>query len=115
MICGNRQFDDRRLEAHVNPVTDGQGQYRRNSYMTLGLALGCGLLLAGWLAGPRSRRSDTLPVRPEVGGRAPSEQLQLLSAPSERRRPVRNWIEIAVAAYKVADSLYRVVPVSRYR
>jgi hypothetical protein len=100
----------------VNPVTDGQGQYRRNSYMTLGLAVGCGLLLAGWLAGPRSRRSDTLPARPQVSGRAPSEQVLLMRAPSERYQPVLDWINIAVAGYRVADSLYRVLtPVFRYR
>ena len=83
--------------------------------MTLGLAVGCGLLLAGWLAGPRSRHSAALLPRPEVGGRAPFEQLPLLRAPSERRQPVRDWIKIAVAVYRVADSLYRVVPAFRYR
>ena len=85
-------------------VIDWREHYDNYPYVSLGVALGGGLVLAGLLARRSSSRRDMLLGTPEFGNRR-----------FERRQPVRYWVGVAFAAYKVAESLYNVLPVFRYR
>ena len=103
----------------VSSITGWRQHYRSHPYTTLALALGCGLLVAGGLSrvrltGRRLHRSDRFPARARAG-RASSGLHRLLDSTSGQSRPLRNWIDLALAAYRVGDSLYRALPVFRRR
>ena len=87
----------------MNSVSGWRGHYDSFPYVALGAALGSGLLLGGLLAGPRTRSSSAAHRRPKPLGRAPSDRHQIL----------RNWVNIALATYRMAETLSRVAPVVR--
>lgn len=80
-----------------------RGHYDSYPYVALGVALGGGLLLGGLLAGPRARNTHASRWRVALGGRSASERQQIL----------RKWVNVAVATYRVAETLYRVAPLLR--
>jgi hypothetical protein len=95
----------------MKSAIDWRGHYDSYPYVALGAALGAGLLLGALLAESRSEsRSESKPGRssevrwhPRLAGRPVSEPQQIL----------RKWINIAAATYRVAETLYRVVPTLR--
>jgi hypothetical protein len=87
----------------MNSVIDWRRHYDSYPYLALGAALGAGLLLGGLLAESKSHSSSEPRWRPRLTGRAPSERQQIL----------HNWINLAAATYRVAETLYRVAPVLR--
>ena len=87
----------------MKSVNGWGAHYDSYPYVVLGVALGGGLLLGGLLAGPRTHGSSAPRWREPLRARAASERHQVL----------RNWVNIAVATYKVAETLYRVAPLVR--
>lgn len=89
----------------MKSVTDWRGHYDDYPYVALGAALGAGLLLGALLAGSKSNSGNSSEVRwhPRLAARIPSEGQPIL----------RNWINIAAAAYRVAETLFRVAPTLR--
>lgn len=87
----------------MKSVNGWRAHYDSYPYVALGVALGGGLLLGGLLAGPSTRSSN-----------APQWRVPLRSrSVLERHQVFRNWVNIAVATYKVAETLYRVAPLLR--
>ena len=87
----------------MKSVIDWRGHYDSYPYVALGAALGAGLLLGALLAESKPDRSSELRWHPRLAGRAAAEPQQIL----------RNWINIDAATYRVAETLYRLVPTLR--
>jgi hypothetical protein len=91
----------------MKSVIDWRGHYDSYPYVALAAALGAGLLLGALLAESRSEsrpdRSTEVHWHPRLTGRPASGPQEIL----------RKWINVAAATYRVAETLYRVVPTLR--